>query len=44
MQTNLNQQMAQANALISQLQNQNTFLQGLFQYTTSNNPNAPSAG
>jgi flagellar hook-associated protein 2 len=44
MQTNLNQQMAQANALISQLQNQTTFLQGIFQYSTSNNPYASTAG
>jgi flagellar hook-associated protein 2 len=40
MQTDLNAQMAQANALIATLQNQNTFLQGLFQANTSNNPNA----
>ena len=40
MQTNLQAQMAQANALIASLQNQNTFLQGLFQANTSNNPNA----
>jgi len=44
LQTNLQNQMAQANALITQLQNQNTLLQGLFQYSTSNNPNAQSAG
>jgi flagellar hook-associated protein 2 len=44
LQTNLQNQMAQANALIEQLQNQNTLLQGLFQYDTSNNPNAQSAG
>jgi flagellar hook-associated protein 2 len=42
--TNLQNQMAQANALIATLQDQNTFLQGLFQYDTSNNPNAASAG
>jgi hypothetical protein len=36
--------MAQANALIAQLQQQNTLLQGLFQYDTSNNPNAATAG
>jgi flagellar hook-associated protein 2 len=40
MQTNLQNQMAQANALIATLQNQNTFLQGLFQYDTTTNPNA----
>jgi flagellar hook-associated protein 2 len=44
LETNLQNQMAQANALIATLQNQNTFLQGLFQYDTSNNPNAASAG
>ena len=44
MQTNLNAQMAQANALIATLQNQTTFLQGLFQADTSNNPNAATAG
>jgi flagellar hook-associated protein 2 len=44
LQTNLQNQMAQANALIAKLQNQNTFLQGLFQYDTSNNPNASTAG
>jgi len=44
LQTNLQNQMAQANALIAQLQQQNTLLQGLFQYDTSNNPNAQSAG
>jgi hypothetical protein len=36
--------MAQANALIATLQNQTTFLQGLFQADTSNNPNAATAG
>jgi flagellar hook-associated protein 2 len=40
MQTNLQAQMAQANALIESLQNQTTFLEGLFQANTSNNPNA----
>ena len=40
MQTNLQAQMAQANALIESLQNQTTFLEGLFQADTSNNPNA----
>lgn len=44
MQTNLQNQMAQANALISQLQQQTTFLQGLFQADTSNNPDASTAG
>ena len=44
MQTNLQAQMAQANALIATLQNQTTFLQGLFQASTSNNPNAATAG
>src|ERR1700733_3520868 len=43
MQTNLQAQMAQANALITTLQNQTTFLQGLFQADTSNNPNASNA-
>lgn len=44
MQKNLQAQMAQANALIATLQNQTTFLQGLFQADTSNNPNAATAG
>jgi flagellar hook-associated protein 2 len=44
LQTNLQKQMAQANALIATLQNENTFLQGLFQANTSNNPNARFAG
>src|SRR5665213_2217440 len=44
MQKNLQAQMAQANALIATLQNQTTFLQGLFQAGTSNNPNAASTG
>jgi flagellar hook-associated protein 2 len=44
MQTKLQAQMAQANALIATLQNQTTFLQGLFQADTSNNPNAATAG
>jgi len=43
MQTNLENQMAAANALISTLENQTTFLQGLFQADTSNNPNAANA-
>jgi flagellar hook-associated protein 2 len=43
MQTNLENQMAAANALISKLENQTTFLQGLFQADTSNNPDASSA-
>jgi flagellar hook-associated protein 2 len=44
LQTTLQNQIAQANALIAQLQSQNTFLQGLFQADTSNNPNASTAG
>ena len=36
--------MAEANALIATLQNQTTFLQGLFQADTSNNPDASTAG
>ncbi len=44
MQQNLQAQMAQANALIATLQNQTTFLQGLFQADTSNNPDASTAG
>jgi len=44
LQTNLNAQMAQANALITTLQNQTTFLEGLFQASTSNNPDASTAG
>jgi len=44
MQTNLENQMAQANALIAALENQTTFLEGLFQADTSNNPDASTAG
>jgi flagellar hook-associated protein 2 len=44
LQTNLTAQMAQANALIATLQNQTTFLEGLFQAGTSNNPDASSTG
>jgi flagellar hook-associated protein 2 len=44
MQRNLQAQMAKANALIAQLQQQTTFLQGLFQYGTSNNPYATTTG
>jgi flagellar hook-associated protein 2 len=44
MQTNLQQQMAQANALIASLQSQTNFLQGLFQADTSNNANASTVG
>ena len=44
LQANLNAQMAQANALIAKLQQENTFLLGLFQATTSNNPNAGTVG
>jgi flagellar capping protein FliD len=43
LQANLNAQMAASDALIATLQQQNTFLQGLFQYATSNNPDATSA-
>jgi flagellar hook-associated protein 2 len=43
LQTSLNAQMAQANALITTLQNQTNFLEGLFQADTSNNPNASTA-
>lgn len=44
LQTNLQNQMAQANALIATLENQTNFLQGLFQADTSNNPDAAAAG
>jgi flagellar hook-associated protein 2 len=44
LQTNLQNQISQANALITTLQNQTTFLQGLFQYSTSDNPYATTAG
>jgi flagellar hook-associated protein 2 len=44
MQQNLQAQMAKANALIATLQQQTTFLQGLFQYGTSNNPYASTTG
>ena len=44
LQANLQAQMAAADALIATLQAQNTFLQGLFQANTSNNPNAGLAG
>jgi flagellar hook-associated protein 2 len=44
MQATLQAQMAKANALIASLQSQTTFLQGLFQYGTSNNPNASTTG
>ncbi len=40
LQENLLAQMAKADALIATLQQKNTFLQGLFQFSTSNNPNA----
>ena len=43
LQTSLEAQMAQANALITKLQNQTTFLEGLFQADTSNNPNASNS-
>jgi flagellar hook-associated protein 2 len=44
MQTSLQTQMAQANALIATLQTRTTFLEGLFQADTSNNPDASTAG
>lgn len=44
LQQNLQAQMAAANALIATLQQQTTFLQGMFQYSTSNNPYAATAG
>ncbi len=44
LQANLQAQMAKADALIATLQQQNTFLQGLFQFNTTNNPNGASAG
>jgi flagellar hook-associated protein 2 len=44
LQADLQARMAQADALIATLQSQNTFLQGLFQFATSNNPNVGSAG
>lgn len=44
LQATLQAQMAEADALIAKLQQQNTFLTGLFQYATSNNPNVASAG
>jgi flagellar hook-associated protein 2 len=44
LQANLQAQMAKADALIATLQQQNQFLQGLFQFTTSNNPYAGTAG
>lgn len=44
LQQNLQAQLAQADTLIATLQQQNTFLTGLFQYSTSNNPNAGTAG
>ena len=44
LQANLQAQMAKADALIATLQQQNTFLQGLFQFSTSNNAAAGSAG
>jgi flagellar hook-associated protein 2 len=43
-QANLQAQMAKADALIATLQQQNTFLQGLFQFNTTNNPNGANAG
>jgi flagellar hook-associated protein 2 len=44
LQQNLQQQIAQSNALIATLQQQTTFLQGLFQAETSNNPDASTVG
>jgi len=44
LQQNLQAQMAAADALIATLQQQNQFLQGLFQASTSSNPNATTAG
>jgi flagellar hook-associated protein 2 len=44
LQADLQAQMARADALIATLQSKNTFLQGLFQFGTSNNPNVASAG
>ncbi|MGD0434887.1 MAG: flagellar filament capping protein FliD [Bryobacteraceae bacterium] len=44
LQQNLQAQMAQSNALIATLQQQNTFLQGLFQAETSDNPDASTVG
>jgi len=44
LQQNLQSQMAAANALIATLQQQSSFLQGMFQYATSNNPYAGTAG
>lgn len=44
LQANLQEQMAQSNALIATLQQQNTFLQGLFQAETSDNPDASTVG
>ena len=44
LQTTLQAQMAAANALIATMQQQTQFLQGMFQYATSNNPFAGTAG
>jgi len=44
LQQNLQAQMAAANALIATLQQQTTFLQGMFQYSTSNNQYASTVG
>ena len=44
LQANLQAQMAKADALIATLQQKNTFLQGLFQFNTTNNPNGSIAG
>jgi len=44
LQQNLQSQMAAANALIATLQQQSSFLQGMFQYATRNNPYAGTAG
>ena len=44
LQESLVDKMAKADALIAALEQKNKFLQGLFQYATSNNPNAGTAG
>src|SRR6202035_304560 len=44
LQANLQAQMAKADALIATLQQQDKFLQGLFQFNTSNNPNGSITG
>jgi flagellar hook-associated protein 2 len=44
LQESLLDKMAKADALIAALEQKNKFLQGLFQYSTSNNPNAGTVG